>query len=373
MNKPFSQQTNFQDSFASNGISSAMPSTSTTQQVSDNPFTGDLKGEFTSNFGTNTNAVSQLFKDGSYAPSSNKKFIIIGAIIAILLIIIGIYYYQQQNQLNDLGLEDDFPSATVATNQEQSTPPTGAQSTVEPQKDVGIPSQLPGDQTQIQSQQSSSESPNTVADSELQTELQTNSVSQPINQEATQVKTNYNGSISLIMPAPDDSITYDETKGPAVFRWEGPAGGYIVFSRNPNFQPETMRIAVKGNSYRFRNPYPGNWYWRVENAEGVSEVRKFTVLPPVRRNIVFKEPVAGGEVQGNGGIIAWQGDTKVAFYRVELSTNNNWTNPTYRFATSGERIELQNVAAGNYQLRIGAFSEVSGRWEYTVPINVTVR
>jgi hypothetical protein len=40
---------------------------STSSSATSNPFTADLKGEFTSNFGTNTNAVSQIFKEGGFA------------------------------------------------------------------------------------------------------------------------------------------------------------------------------------------------------------------------------------------------------------------------------------------------------------------
>ena len=43
----------------SNNTFNSQPATGTQS----NPFTADLKGEFTSNFGTNTNAVSQIFKD----------------------------------------------------------------------------------------------------------------------------------------------------------------------------------------------------------------------------------------------------------------------------------------------------------------------
>ena len=45
-----------------------------------NPFTADLKGEFSSTFGTNanTNAVSQIFKDGGFVSQNRTKWIFAG-------------------------------------------------------------------------------------------------------------------------------------------------------------------------------------------------------------------------------------------------------------------------------------------------------
>ena len=83
-------------------------------------------------------------------------------------------------------------------------------------------------------------------------------------------------------------------------------------------------------------------------------------------------PASGGAIAGNGGTVAWQGDNKVGFYRVELSTGS-WANPSHRFASSGNSLNLTGVAPGTYQMRVGAFSEVAGRWEYTPAIPVTVQ
>src|SRR5690606_30916752 len=128
----------------------------------------------------------------------------------------------------------------------------------------------------------------------------------------------------------------------------------------------------RGNQYEFHHPWPGTWYWKVENASGSTEGRSFQVTAPARRNVVLSEPQAGGAVAGNGGTVSWQGDNSVAFYRVELTASGSWANPEHRFATSGNSVSLQGVAAGQYQMRVGAFSEVSGRWEFTAPVPVSV-
>ncbi|RZA22738.1 MAG: hypothetical protein EOP10_14605, partial [Proteobacteria bacterium] len=56
-----------------------------------NPFTSELKGEFTSDFGTNTNAVSQIFKGGGFA-SENKSRVILLGVFVVLLGVAGYFY-----------------------------------------------------------------------------------------------------------------------------------------------------------------------------------------------------------------------------------------------------------------------------------------
>src|SRR3954468_5823727 len=78
MNEAPSNQTGLNDTFSS------QPAPQT------NPFTADLKGEFTSNFGTNTNAVSQIFKEGGFVGQNRTKYIILG-VVAFLLIGVAAY------------------------------------------------------------------------------------------------------------------------------------------------------------------------------------------------------------------------------------------------------------------------------------------
>src|SRR5438128_118292 len=72
-----------------------------------NPFTPDLKGEFTSNFGTNTNAVSQIFKEGGFVSSNRTKYLLIGGAVVILLAVL-FYFYEPSSS-------DDATDATTAT------------------------------------------------------------------------------------------------------------------------------------------------------------------------------------------------------------------------------------------------------------------
>ena len=47
-----------------------------------------------------------------------------------------------------------------------------------------------------------------------------------------------------------------------------------------------------------------------------------------------------------------------------MSAGASFGQPLHRFGTSGTSIALQGVNPGTYDVRVGAFSEVSGRWEW---------
>lgn len=341
MNESPNNNTGLNDTFSS------QPSPQT------NPFTADLKGEFTSNFGTNTNAVSQIFKEGGFVNNSKTKYLIIGGVLLAVLGI-GFYFFTAS--------DDSAPSDEVAAD----TDKTGDDADSDDDKATKDekPAEKPKDTA-------AADAAKTAAAAAAATAAAAVPESEAKTKGDAGGGGDGGGKVSLSDPSDGSSLTYDESQGPAVFSWTG-GGGHIVFSRNSSMHPVTMRVAVSGNSYNFNHPWPGTWYWKVENSSGATEVRSFKVSPPPRRNIALSAPAAGGSVAGNGGTVNWTGDGKVAYYRVELSTGS-WANPQFRFSSSGNSLQLQGVQAGPYQMRLGAFSEVAGRWEYTAPVSVTVQ
>lgn len=294
-----------------------------------NPFTADLKGEFTSNFGTNTNAVSQIFKDGSFGSSDKTRYIIFGAVIILVAVVGWFLLSGSEDEAADVAEDDvaaEDPSATTAATPEDAAKPAEVAPTAE------APAAAPAPET----------------------------MAPPA------------GAISLSSPDNGASLTYDETQGAALFSWSG-GPGTIVFSRHSSMQPEVMRVKVSGSNYSFHHPWPGQWFWKVESEGGASEVRSFSVSAPIRRNVAITAPASGASLAGTGGVVSWTGDKAVAYYRVELNQGDDWSNPLFKFSSAGSQLELNGVGAGQYQLRLGAFSEVSGRWEFTQPISVTVQ
>jgi hypothetical protein len=328
MNEPSNQTGGFGDTFSS------QPAATGT-----NPFTADLKGEFTSNFGTNTNAVSQIFKEGGFVGQNKTKYFIIGGVVFVVVAILAFALIPSDEEEG----EGETAEETSPENAEGTDTKTDEEATAEETKPEG----------------------------EGETTAEQSAASEAVPESKPMKSTGGGGGpVALTEPADGSSLNYDESQGPAMFTWTG-GGGHIVFSRNSSMSPVVYRVKVSGNQYAFHHPWPGTWYWKVENGSGSTEVRSFKVNGPARRNLQITEP-SNGSVAGNGGVIAWQGDSAVAYYRVEIS-NSGWANPTHRFATSGNSVKLEGVTAGSYQMRVGAFSEVSGRFEYTAPASVTVQ
>jgi hypothetical protein len=318
-----------------------------------NPFTADLKGEFTSNFGTNTNAVSQIFKEGGFVNQDRtKKLIIGGVVIAVLAILLYVFWPSGDDSVatdETAGEETATEEAAGEETDEAATEETD-EATTEDTADTPAETPATADTTQAADQSTEGSKASSYVPSSFAAS---------------------SGSITLTEPADGSSLNYDESQGAATFSWSG-GGGWIVFSRNQSMNPVSLKVAVSGNSYSFQHPWPGKWFWKVQNKSGSTEVRSFSVASPVRRNIQISEPQANGAIAGSGGTISWQGDSKVARYRVEFSTGD-WANPPYRFSSSGNSVQTNGVPAGQYQMRLGAFSEVSGRWEFTSPVGVTVQ
>ncbi|MEN9834837.1 MAG: hypothetical protein RL011_1030 [Pseudomonadota bacterium] len=332
------------------GLNDSFSSQSTPQS---NPFTADLKGEFTSNFGTNTNAVSQIFKEGGFASNNKTKSIVLGGVL-FAVICVALFMYISGDDSESTG--EDVAAETDAE---------GGGDDAEDQADATTSESKTEEKTKP-------EAPAAVAATPAAAPAQ--AAPAPASTAAPRAQRSFSassGPISLAEPADGSSITYDESQGPATFSWSG-GSGYIVFSRSSSMSPVVMRVPVSGSSYNFNHPWPGTWYWKVENNSGATEVRSFKVSAPPRRTIALQQPASGSTIAGTGGTVAWQGDSKVAYYRVEF-TNGSWANPQYRFASSGNSLQLQGVPAGQFQMRLGAFSEISGRWEYTPPVSVTVQ
>ncbi|MFW7381601.1 MAG: hypothetical protein ACOH5I_22525 [Oligoflexus sp.] len=316
-------------------------------QASTNPFTGDLKGEFSSDFGTNTNAVSQIFKSSGFSAENRTKYIAIGMLM--LLALAGVAYYLTSGESSD-PFADDFATDEFS----------------DPLMEDEFADDLMGESPAPADGMGAMDQPMDAAP------MDAAPMDSAMPGSASMMGAT--GSIVLMTPENGARQTYDETTGPAEFSWEGPADR-IIFSRSSTMNPVTMSITLSGaSSFALDNPYPGTWYWQVENTSGLSEVRSFRILSPEPRSFPVTQPTPGGALAGNGGAVTWQAGDKIARYAVEIvGAGQSFANPQYRFGTSGTSVSLNGVAPGSYDFRIGAFSEVAGRWEWQIVRNVTVQ
>lgn len=317
---------------------------SQTSGAQSNPFTSELKGEFTSDFGTNTNAVSQIFKSGGFSAESKSRLIILG--VAAVAILGGAYWY-----LAEPGTEGS--ETEIA---DETTPEEG-EGEAEGEGDVA--------KTDATTDATAS------TDAAVPADAAAAAVPVEGGEAVPEAST---GAIKLVSPGAGGSQSYDETQGVSEFTWEGPADE-IVFSRSKSMTPVVKSVKLNGAStFSFENPYPGTWYWQVKNSTGASDVSSFVIAAPEHRSFPIQAPTPGGSVAGNGGVVSWQAAEKVARYSVEFTpTGSSFANPAYRFGTSGTSVSLQGVNPGSYDVRVGAFSEVAGRWEWQMIQNVSVQ
>lgn len=336
----------------SNVAFSETSNTQTYTQAQSNPFTSDIQGEFSSDFGTSTNAVSQIFKSGGFTAENRTKIVALGAVLVGLLLAF-IFVSGEEDQLS---LENEDQMAEM---QEE-----GA----EQQEELAE-----GEEAVAEGEEAVSEETEDLAEGEGEL-AEGEAVEEGMEGEATEGVEAVTGAIALIGPYDGAMQPYDETSGPAEFSWDAPAERFNL-SRSSTMQPLERSVNVNGaTSYALENPYPGTFYWQVQNAEGLSEVRSFTIMAPEPRVFPVTQPVAGGEIAGNGGIVSWQAGEKIARYAVEVKpAGTTWANPAHRFQTSGTSISINGVPPGAYDFRVGAFSEAAGRWEWQELMGVSVQ
>ena len=177
------------------------------------------------------------------------------------------------------------------------------------------------------------------------------------------------GDYSLLSPRDGAVVRYDESRHPPQFKWTG-AQGRLIFSRRSDLS-RVQKSIVSRSGVRVPNLYPGTWYWTVKGAESSSSIRSLVVQSSRKRNIIVQVPQTGGSLSGSGGEVRWIGDERIAYYKVELTKPGTEVS-AYRFATSGTSLQINNVESGSYQLKVGGFSEVSGKWEFSSAFDVNI-
>ena len=175
-----------------------------------NPFTGDLKGEFSSDFGTNTNAVSQIFKSSGFASGDRSKTILIG--VAVVGIVAAAYFLLNPSDDADSGL---FSGEEQISQQEE----------IGDEADEQLGEE--GDEIAEEGDEIA-EDGDEIAEDAAEEEVAEDAMEEDVAAESQPVST---GAITINSPADGARQTYDETQGPAIFSWEGPADR-IFFSRS---------------------------------------------------------------------------------------------------------------------------------------------
>jgi hypothetical protein len=177
--------------------------------------------------------------------------------------------------------------------------------------------------------------------------------------------------ITNVTPKEGASMVFDLTKGPATFKWQGEATK-IIFSLNKTMKPIARRIDVIGkSSYGFRGIKPATWFWRLDTSLGEGAVQSFKIRRPKARNFEFTQPVTGSSISRQSAPISWKPAKKVAWYKLIVYRKGGKKAILVK-GTSGSKLTINNIKPGQYEMKLGAFSEVSGKWEWKRITDITV-
>ena len=229
-------------------------------QASTNPFTGDLKGEFSSDFGTNTNAVSQIFKNSNFSSENRTKYVAIGAVVVLALSAIAFVMTDpgadpfDDEFADEMAEEDAFPEDAEDLDELDAAAGESEAEKDDVKTAEGDEKEMAEDM-QADSEKDVAPEEGMQADAEEATEM-------------AETMPQSTGDFTLVSPQTGARRPYDETMAPAEFSWEGSADR-INFSRSSTMVPLEKSVPLNGASfYALENPYPGTWYWQVVNADG---------------------------------------------------------------------------------------------------------
>ncbi len=288
-------------------------------------------GEFSSGFGGGTNAVSQIFRDGSMGSDDKRRKVMMGLILGVAFTIVAasIYYFVFD--------EGDFSSEvpTAAT-----TPaPAASETTSEKKADAAAKTTDAAAGTVAETEEDAALEDEEGEDEEL--------VSAPS------------------APSSSGSYKYNEVGGGPLV--SAPAGTAIEVSRMQDFSVMYMTGTTNtGGQLRIPNPPPGKVYWRVA---GKPEVTEITIAPPAKLNIGLKIGASIGATE----TMQWSADGEVAHFRLEFAGEPSFGNLAHSFSTNKNQLTLSGVNPGNYFVRVGGLNVASGRWEYTRGSSIEVK
>lgn len=159
------------------------------------------------------------------------------------------------------------------------------------------------------------------------------------------------------------SVAYDARLGGVTINAN--AGAIIEVSRSADFSDSYVRGVAQAGAFQIPLPPPGKIYWREQ---GGAEANVVNISAPESASVSFSAP----QTFQKGGSLSWTGSGPVAYYRVEFSTDKEFSNVVSAFATSQTSITPGEVASGSYFVRVGAFNAASGAFQYSSAGNVTV-
>jgi hypothetical protein len=281
-----------------------------------------MGGEFSSGFGGGTNAVSQIFRDGGQGGDDKRRKMVMALLFGVVVVALGyagyIFFFE-----GDTSSEAPIVVTTPA------------------------PKSAPSAVTSTDSKAVADAKPTAAAAAATDDALEEEE--EEGEEEELAVDTKAPGSAS--------TYAYNEMGGGPMV--QASPGTAIEVSRKQDFSEMYMTGTVNASGQlRIPNPPPGQIYWRVA---GKPEVTEITVTAPPKLNLAMK---VGASI-GASETLQWSSNGEVAHYRLELSSDANFSSIAHSFSTNKSQLALSGVNPGNYFIRVGGLNVAAGRWEFT--------
>jgi hypothetical protein len=291
--------------------------------------------------------------EGEETGKSKKKLLLVILLGALVGGGLSFYFYSQKEVENINGVlyepEETTDSDTDLSNKVDTTPPD--------QTHLMQPAMGMNHEEKLKS---------TSSELNVNHHVTLNAVEKPLSAPAGEVPI-------LILPENNSQWRLDGTSEYPAFTWKSGQSSTLRIAKDPKVEKNIeVEHQTREGRYEIRSILPGQYYWKVANASGVSEIRSFMIQPAVKRKISLKSPSEGSSVSGQQVEFLWHGDEKVRLYKVQYSVSPTLFDPIQEFLTVATQMTVSHLPKGLVWVRIGAFSLVSEQWEYTDPVKITV-
>lgn len=151
-----------------------------------------------------------------------------------------------------------------------------------------------------------------------------------------------------------------ESPRPVPLGWSGPpaAGSRLEIRAGGTFGEPLLTAGVEGSKTEFLPPAPGNYTWRLVDADGapISEARRIIVVRDEPPGLVTPPPdeVIPGYA-GRKAHLSWTAVGGARGYEVQLATDPEFTNVLLRREVDSPTLRLGDLEEGRYHWRVRTF------------------
>ena len=168
---------------------------------------------------------------------------------------------------------------------------------------------------------------------------------------------------------------YDETRPNTTITLDKKGAYKIFLSRNTDFKPVYLKTQIKDSQQiKFKNLLPGTWYLKVVGQPAqMAQQFEIQIAPAQPLDLKLTDKQFDLVSKNPEKVIDWQTDKYAAYYELQMAYDKAFATVSHRLATQKNKVNIAQIPQGSYYIRLGGFNLRSGKWEYTKPIQATLK